>query len=482
MRRLWPGGLAGRLVLVLLAALTLVAAVRGAWFVLEGGERARALVQTTTRQMVATTRLYERVAPADRPLVLEAASHPLLQVQAGAAPAVTAGADWREAPPWLAERVRRRLAPLGARELEVHLRRSLDGDAAPAAGEGDGEVRDLDLRERRGRGDDARGHGRWHRDHGGFEPSRRRLAVSVPVTGGGWLTYVIAWDLLSPVWILRTLALAAVTVIAAVAATAWAAWRLAAPFRRFAAAADRLGTDLDAPPLAETGTGELRAATRAFNRMQERLKRLVEDRTMMLAAISHDLRTVLTRLRLRTELIDDDAQRAKAEADLDAMQAMVEGTLAYARGEAMAEERVELDLAALLSSLVDDRADAGAELAYEGPDRLVVQGRPSGLRRLFANLLDNAERYAGGAVVRLVETAASVTVRVEDAGPGVPDDAREALFAPFRRLEGSRSRATGGTGLGLAVARSIARAHGGEITLEHREPHGLAAVVTLPRR
>ncbi len=472
MRRLWPGGLAGRLVLVLLAALTLVAAARGAWFVLEGGDRARALVQATTRQVVATTRLYERVAPADRPLVLAAASHPLLRVEAGAAPAVAAGADWREAPPRLAERVRRRLAPLGTRDVQVHLRRALDRDDRPAPRDGERSER---------RGDAERGHGRWHRDHGGFEPSRRRLAVSVPLADGGWLTYVVAWDLLSPVWILRTLALAAVTVIAAVAVTAWAAWRLAAPFRRFAAAADRLGTDLDTPPLAETGTGELRAATRAFNRMQARLKRLVEDRTMMLAAISHDLRTALTRLRLRTELIDDDAQRAKAEADLDAMQAMVEGTLAYARGEAMSEERVDLDLAALLSSLVDDRADAGAEVAYDGPDRLVVHGRPSGLRRLFANLLDNAERYAGGAVVRLADGDGTVTVRVEDDGPGVPEAALDQLFAPFRRLEGSRSRATGGTGLGLAVARSIARAHGGEITLENRAPRGLAAVVTLPR-
>jgi signal transduction histidine kinase len=255
--------------------------------------------------------------------------------------------------------------------------------------------------------------------------------------------------------------------------------------RAFAEAADRLGVDVDAERLPETGSAELRHAARAFNTMADRMGRLLADRGQMVAAISHDLRTMLTRLRLRSELIDDPVQRDKAFADLDQMTQMVNASLAFARDDAKRETRTPLDLARLLQSLVDDHADAGAEARYEGPESVVIRGQPTGLRRVFDNLIGNALAYAGDVTVRLTAPTGrhpqqAVTVEVIDHGPGIPADRREDVFATFVRLEGSRSRDTGGTGLGLAVARGIVRAHGGDITLTDTPGGGLTGAITLP--
>ena len=243
---------------------------------------------------------------------------------------------------------------------------------------------------------------------------------------------------------------------------------------------DRFGTDVNAPPLPERGSPEVRKAIRAFNRMQERLRRYVDDRTMMMAAISHDLRTALTRLKLRAEFIDDDEQRAKAVADLDEMQSMLESTLAFARDESVQEPRSRVDLAALLQSVCSDHADVGQNVKYQGPDRAPFDGRPVALRRAFGNLIENAVRYGGEALVTLAQKDGNCRVLVEDRGPGIPSSMRERVFAPFFRLESSRNRETGGMGLGLAVVRSVVRGHGGDIALLDREGGGLSVRVTLP--
>lgn len=256
--------------------------------------------------------------------------------------------------------------------------------------------------------------------------------------------------------------------------------RAAAPVWQFATAANRFGTDVNAPPLPENGSPEVRRAIRAFNRMQDRLRRYVDDRTMMVAAISHDLRTALTRLKLRAEFIDDGEQRTKAVHDLDEMQQMLESTLAFARDEAVQEVRGRVDIAALLQSLCADHFDAGQNVRYEGPDRLAYDGRPVALRRAFANLIDNAVRYGGEALVTAASEADTVVVRIEDRGPGIPRELRERVFAPFFRIETSRSRDTGGMGLGLAVARSVVRGHGGDIILAERSGGGLSVAITLP--
>ena len=260
----------------------------------------------------------------------------------------------------------------------------------------------------------------------------------------------------------------------------WVSRRVTAPLDRFAAAAGRLGTDVDAPPLAESGPSEIMQAATAFNRMQERIKSFVEDRTLMLAAISHDLRTVLTRLRLRAEYIDDAEQRAKALADMDDMQTMLASTLSFARDDAAAEPTTKVDLSGLVQTVCDEIADTGAGVAFQGIQRLVFACRPVALRRALANLIDNAVKYGNEATVILSESADGIVIDVADRGPGIPATEYEAVFSPFYRLEGSRSRETGGTGLGLAVARNIVRRHGGDVTLQARSGGGLIARILLP--
>ncbi len=256
--------------------------------------------------------------------------------------------------------------------------------------------------------------------------------------------------------------------------------RLTRPLRQFADASDRLGVDVDAPPLPEKGSRELKRATHAFNQMQERLKRLIDDRTQMLAAISHDLKTMLTRLRLRAEYIEDAEQQGKAFADLSEMEQMLEATLSFARDDSAEEERTRLDLVALLESLCADFVDLGNEVTYFGPDKLIYEGRPIGLKRAFTNLIENGINYGEKVAVRVETKETIIHICFEDQGPGIPDHLRENVFAPFYRIEGSRNRETGGTGLGLSVARTIIRRHGGDILLEDGPGGGLRARVTLP--
>jgi signal transduction histidine kinase len=256
--------------------------------------------------------------------------------------------------------------------------------------------------------------------------------------------------------------------------------------RVLAEAADRLGRDVNAAPLPEDGPSEIATAAHAFNTMADRIRRYVADRTQMLAAISHDLRTPITRLRLRAEFLEDDEQRRKMLADLDEMERMIAATLAFARDDAAAEPAAALDLAALCRTVLDEAADAHPDLAperiaYEGPERLTVRARPVALKRALANLVINALAYGGSVRILLSPPEGGVVrLRVEDDGPGIPDSELEAVFAPFRRLEGSRNRETGGTGLGLPIARNILRAHGGDVVLRNRLGGGLSAVVTLP--
>ncbi|MFO1349315.1 MAG: ATP-binding protein [Gammaproteobacteria bacterium] len=273
--------------------------------------------------------------------------------------------------------------------------------------------------------------------------------VWVQLADRSWLNVKIQRDAFGPFWFLRFILALAVLSVGIALLSVWAARRVTAPLGRFAAAAARLGTDVAAPPLAEAGPAEIRQAAHAFNTMQSRIQRFVEDRTLMLAAISHDLRTALTRLRLRAEFIDDPEQSRKAQTDLDEMQTMLDATLDFARDDNAAEAVTPLDLAVLLQSLCEDLADAGHDAHYHGPAQLRFDGRPVALRRVFANLIDNALRYGGAADVTLAEEEAGVCVEIADHGPGIPMDLREQVFAPFFRLEASRSRATGARGWGL---------------------------------
>jgi signal transduction histidine kinase len=220
----------------------------------------------------------------------------------------------------------------------------------------------------------------------------------------------------------------------------------------------------------------------AFNRMQARIDRLIADRTQALAAVSHDLRTPLARMRLRAGFVEDPAAARALDADIDEMEAMIEATLAYLSGDATVEERRPADLVAMLETIVDDAADAGASVTYEGPAQARHPCAPVTLKRAFANLVDNAVKHGGGRVtVRLADGGEALVVTVEDDGPGIPVAEHDSVFEPFRRLETSRNRGTGGTGLGLTIARRAVEAHGGTITLRNRDGGGLSVGVTLPR-
>lgn len=251
------------------------------------------------------------------------------------------------------------------------------------------------------------------------------------------------------------------------------------PIVHLAAAAERLGIEGNVSMLEEAGAPEMRSAARAFNTMQLRLRRLIDDRTQMLAAISHDLKTPITRLRLRAEFVENPALQEKMLADLAEMEAIVASTLAFARSDARSEARESVDLADMLQSLAEARADSGAAAAYEGPAHLTVKARPVALRRALGNLVDNAVKYGGGAHIGLGSDDRQVVVTIDDQGPGIPEDQLELVFRPYYRLEGSRSRETGGVGLGLSIARAAIRSEGAEITLQNLPQGGLRARVTL---
>lgn len=320
------------------------------------------------------------------------------------------------------------------------------------------------------------------RDHHNGENLDRTLLVSLQLRDGSWLNFSAQIESPEPFWSLRFALSLVVMLLAVVILSALIVHHLTKPLSTFARAAQRLGTDVKTPPLPENGPTEVRQAIRAFNDMQQRIRRFVDDRTQMLAAISHDLGTPITRLRLRAELVEDEEQQKKMLADLDDMEKMVFSALSFARDETTGEPHAMVDLRTLLQRVCDDMTDAGHAIASNLGDAPVPFGcRPAALRRALTNLIDNAVKYGGQVCVSLGHDQEGVLIRIDDDGPGIPQDLLEDAFKPFRRLEIFRNRETGGTGLGLTVARAIIRAHGGEIELTNRSKGGLRVDVRLPR-
>lgn len=252
------------------------------------------------------------------------------------------------------------------------------------------------------------------------------------------------------------------------------------PLSDLARAADAIGRGEGHPPLPERGARELRDATRAFNTMQERLHRYLDSRTRVLAAMSHDLRTPLTRLRLRAEAIEDPGSQTRFVADIDEMNRMVSGALNLFKGLNDEELTTRVIVDDLLGSLQEEFAELGARFAIEGHSGGPILGKAQGLKRCLSNLLHNAVKYGSNVVVHVADGSA-LTITIRDDGPGIPPEELERVFEPFYRVEASRNRDTGGTGLGLSIARDIAQAHGGSIALRNRAEGGLEAVLTLPR-
>jgi signal transduction histidine kinase len=255
---------------------------------------------------------------------------------------------------------------------------------------------------------------------------------------------------------------------------------LARPIQRFSEAAERLSENLDAPALEETGPSEARRAASTFNLMQRRIREQVQQRSRMLGAVSHDLRTPLSRLKLRLEQIDNEKLQGQMRQDLDDMISMLDSTLTYLHEQRTSEALQRYDLQALVESLCENAEDNGALVEARG-HCAPLQTQPMALRSCLSNLLDNALRYAGATQIEITDGATQVVVRVIDHGPGISADKREAVFEPFFRLEGSRNRNSGGVGLGMTIAREAAHRLGGNLSLEETPGGGLTAVVRLPR-
>ncbi|MBC9250581.1 two-component sensor histidine kinase [Pseudomonas alcaligenes] len=264
-------------------------------------------------------------------------------------------------------------------------------------------------------------------------------------------------------------------------AAAWYGARLLSrPIQRLSEAAERLSEDLDTPPLPETGTKEARQAAHAFNLMQRRIREQVQQRGRMLAAVSHDLRTPLARLKLRVEQIPNPQLRSRMGQDLGEMISMLDATLRYLHEQRSSEALQWFDLQALVESMVEDAQDRGADVRFSG-HCAPLRVQPLSLRSCISNLLENALRYAGHARIELHDSPQQIEVRVCDNGPGIAPEQREAVFEAFFRVEGSRNRSSGGVGLGLTIAREAARRQGGDILLEETPGGGLTAILRLPR-
>jgi len=253
------------------------------------------------------------------------------------------------------------------------------------------------------------------------------------------------------------------------------------PLSRLADAADSLGRNIESQPLSEAGPRELRRAARAFNTMQDRVKRYLHSRTRVLTALSHDLRTPITRLLLRLEAVTDPAVQAKLQQDLAEMQLMVKGTLDMVQGLQTEESMQQVNVEALVSAIRDDFVELGFPVSVEGSAARPLLARPQAMRRLLGNLLENARKFAHSASIAIMDDAKTVTLIVRDDGPGIPSDQLELVMEPYYRVEPSRCRETGGIGLGLSIARDIAQGHGGTLRLHNNEAGGLEATITIPR-
>lgn len=315
----------------------------------------------------------------------------------------------------------------------------------------------------------------------GGRPPNARWRVAIQLKDGEWLNGEQMYELGLPPW-LRTVLYQNGVILAIMLALVIPVIAIATQqLKRLALAADKLGRGEDTDPLPESGSSEIRRLTQAFNNMSLRLRRFVQGRTQMLAGISHDLRTPITALRLRADLVDDEENRDRMLSLIDDMHHLTEGTLTLARDDSFTEKTDIVDVSELIEGVCDDLTDAGIDSAATVERGVNLMCRPHSLRRAIRNLAENGAKYGKRSRISMNGDARNVSIIIDDDGPGIPDDEMERAFQPFVRLESSRSRDTGGSGLGLAITRSIVLNHGGDITLANRPEGGLRATISLPK-
>lgn len=477
--RLLPRSLFGQLLLALLAGL-LAAQLVGAWLMIDDRVRlaGRVMGGYAAQRIAGIVSLLDEAAPAERARLVQALSVPPTRIQLDE--------PWRDAGQADAD---------DARAFAEFLQQAL------------GQPRELQVvsvvaaREARPREDRERarppfaGGGRGFgpgsmRDEGRFPHAKRGgrfplllVIAQIKLTDGTVATFRHALPQPPTDRPLKLIALVAVTGITVALLAGWAVRRLTRPLATLADAATGLARNLDQPPLPESGPTEVSRAARAFNSMQRELKTFVETRAQALAGVSHDLRLPLTRVRLRLERVTDAGVKRSIESDLDEMEHMIAGTLDYLRAGNGSEAAVRTNINALIEGVAEDMEALGATVRLHGKADAPLSVRPQALRRCLANLMENARRYGGNEIdVSIVDERDTLTIRIEDRGPGIPAAERERVFEPYVRLEQSRAKHTGGTGLGMAIARAIARSHGGDVALSDREGGGLRVEVMLPRR
>jgi signal transduction histidine kinase len=462
MIRVLPKSLFGQTLLILLAGLILSHGI-GSWIYTADREQAvRAVGGFATAQRIANlTRLIQEAPREARPRIVAALSDQSFRVSlsAGAPPIPKADGD-----------------ATAAEAIEGYLvdRLSLGSGRQPRVWASAVEGPPF---------------GPWHmmmphgpmmmRGFGAFGPFRD-LQVAIPLADGPWLTFATGLPIAGPAYSAQFLVSMAIMAVIILGVSVWAVRRVTKPLASLATAAERLGQDVSAPPMPEVGTVETRQAARAFNDMQMRLRNLIDNRTRLLAAISHDLRTPLTLLRLRAETVENAQERDKMLSTIAEMDAMIGATLQLARDQSAGEPRRPTDLAALLQSVVDDMRDAGFPVCLKPAEPVIYLCQPATLKRAIRNLLDNAVKYGTSGTVAMRRAPQAIEIVIDDKGQGIPQEELTRVLEPFYRLDESRSRETGGVGLGLAIAQSIVQTHGGSLTLSNRPEGGLRVTLSLP--
>ena len=465
--RLLPKSLFGRLVLVLLSGLVL-AQLLTAFILLR--DRGQALYDTVRQNLIVRTtgivRLLDPLTPAERRRLLPLLSGSDLQVSLSRQPLPLedAKAESRLA----SEVVRHQLA--ARMPDKSNIRVSVEGTTMQSPMPG--------MHRRMMGGPPLSGP--WAYAHG-VHTMARFFRIQIELTDGTWVRFErgLPEELFD--WPVTLLIALSVLLLSVILLSLFAVHSITRPLRDLRRAAEGLGKDIHQTPLQASGPSEVLETARAFNTMQQRLKNYIEDRAEILAAVSHDLKTPLTRIRLRADLMDDDELREKTQKDLEEMESMVTATLDFMRGTETGETSQRIDLMALLESVQQDAQEAGKAVSIEGRVVSPYTGKPLALKRCLVNLVENAVRYGESCEIKIEERDRNLVIDLCDRGPGIPEEMLEKVFDPFVRVEGSRAQHTGGSGLGLGIARNIARAHGGELTLSNRPDGGLCARLLLPR-
>ena len=462
-----PKSLFGRLVLVLLIGLILAQSL-SAYFLLH--DRGQTLYQAIQENLITRTSAITQLlnsAPADkREQFLPMFSSPELSIKLSNEPVETSDGNSESA--FVSKVVSQKLIknlPAGMQVLvtvdgnvmeprfpEMHRRHMMQNQSGPPWGKGFGP-----------------------------HVMARFVLIQVQLEDKSWVIFERGIPEETFVWPIKILIVLSILLVSVILISLFAVKTITRPLQKLRLAAEGLGKNIQQDPLNETGPAEVKETAKAFNTMQQRLKSYIEDKAQILAAVSHDLKTPLTRMRLRADLLENEQLRDKTLKDLDDMEKMVTATLEFMRGSESKEKSQNIDLMALLESIQEDFHDSGNQVELSGTLNSPYTGKPLLLKRCFNNLIDNGIRYGEKVHIKVKDENNQITIQICDNGSGIPDELHQKVFDPFFRLEGSRAHHTGGTGLGLGIARNIARAHGGDISLSNQETRGLCVTLKLPR-